>query len=215
MNKITLILLLAMGIASCTGEKKADQTLSEVSKQDVVIENILSRRSIRSYQPEQVKQEQLDLIMKCAINAPSAMNKQSWQVKIVQNQDLLKRMNQGFVEHTIKQNPDQDLSSFQDPKFSIYHNAPTVIFVAREKGNVMSEMDCGLLVQNILLSAEAMDIGTCVLGGLPRYLLEDEALLAELDLPETHELSIAIAIGYKNERPDAKPRDPGKVSYIR
>lgn len=215
MNKITLILLLAMGIASCTGEKKADQTLSEVSKQDVVIENILSRRSIRSYQPEQVKQEQLDLIMKCAINAPSAMNKQSWQVKVVQNQDLLKRMNQGFVEHTIKQNPDQDLSSFQDPKFSIYHNAPTVIFVAREKGNVMSEMDCGLLVQNILLSAEAMDVGTCVLGGLPRYLLEDEALLAELDLPETHELSIAIAIGYKNERPDAKPRDPGKVSYIR
>ena len=215
MKKITLILLLAIGMVNCRGDKKGDQTSSNLNKEEVVIENILSRRSIRSYKPEQLKQEQLDVIMKCAINAPSAMNKQSWEVRVVQNQELLKSMNQGFVESSIKKNPDQDFSSFQDPKFSIYHNAPTVIFVARDKTNPMSEIDCGLLVQNILLSAQGMDIGTCVLGGLPRYLLEDEALLVQLELPETHELSIAIAIGYKNERPDAKPRDPGKVSYIR
>ncbi|NLZ73226.1 MAG: nitroreductase family protein [Bacteroidales bacterium] len=215
MKKITLILLLTVGIMSCTGGTKTEQTPSDVNKEEAVIENILSRRSVRSYLPDQLKQEQLDVIMKCAINAPSAMNKQSWQVRVVQNQDLLKSMNKGFVESSIKKNPDKDFSSFEDPKFSIYHNAPTVIFVARDKNNAMSEMDCGLLVQNILLSAEAMDIGTCVLGGLPRYLVEDEALLAQLELPDTHELSIAIAMGYKNERPAAKPRDPGKVSYIR
>ncbi len=215
MKKIILILFVAIGLASCSGGQKSDQSTSEVNKEQIVIDNILSRRSIRAYKPEQIKQEQMDVIMNCAINAPSAMNKQSWQVKVVQNKDLLQQMNNGFVAHSKKSNPEKDLSSMDNPDYSIYYNAPTVIFVAREKGNLMSEMDCGLLVQNILLSAEAMDIGTCVLGGLPRYLLEDEALLSQLELPETHELSIAIAMGYKNQRPEAKPRDPGKVSYIK
>lgn len=215
MKKIILILLVVVGLTSCAGGQKNEQPVPEVNKEQVVIDNILSRRSIRSYKPEQINQEQMDVIMNCAINAPSAMNKQSWVVKVVQNRDLLQQMNKGFVEHSKKSNPEKDLTAMDKDDYSIYYNAPTVIFVAREKGNLMSEMDCGLLVQNILLSAEAMDIGTCVLGGFPRYLLEDAALLSTLELPETHELSIAIAMGYKNQWPDAKPRDPSKVSYIK
>ncbi|MDD4054186.1 MAG: nitroreductase [Bacteroides sp.] len=214
MRNVILFLLLIIGLSSCS-ESKTKQSMDNVSKEEIVIENILNRRSVRSYKEKQVTQEHLDKIMRCAINAPSAMNKQSWQVRVVQNQELLKRMNQGFIAYSKKNNPEKDFSSFLEPDFSIYHNAPTVIFIARTKDNSMSEIDCGLFVQNILLSAESMDIGTCVLGGLPRYLVEDKELVSLLDFPDTHELTIAVAMGYKNEYPEAKPRDIEKVQYIK
>ena len=48
------------------------------------------------------------MILKAGIQAPSAMNKQSWQVRVVQNQELLKRMNQGFIAYSKKNNPEKD-----------------------------------------------------------------------------------------------------------
>ena len=43
-----------------------------------VLQNILTRRSTRKFKEEQIKEEELDLILKAGIYAPSAMNKQSW-----------------------------------------------------------------------------------------------------------------------------------------
>jgi nitroreductase len=64
--------------------------------------------------------------------------------------------------------------------------------------------------------AEAMDLGTVVLGnmgGIPGH-PQAKDIMAALDLPESHEIIYAIALGYKDEAPDARPRDAGKVKYI-
>lgn len=138
----------------------------------------------------------MDTIMLCAINAPSARNLQSWEVRVIQSADVL-----GQIRAI-------------NPNFA--YGAPTVIVVAGDKNNPFSNVDCGLLTQNILLMAEAMDLGTVVLGrmsGIPEN-PQAKGIMEKLDFPGTHEVLFAIALGYKNERPDAKPRDPNKVRYI-
>ncbi|MCD7937848.1 MAG: nitroreductase [Tannerellaceae bacterium] len=194
MKKIVLLVVVLVGLAACCPQQ--ENTPAEVNKQEVVIENIMSRRSVRDYTDQQVTKAELQTLMECAINAPSAVNRQPWQVRVVQNQDVLNKI-RAVNERTI-------------------YNAPTVIFIAHEKENRWSAFDCGLLTENILLAAESMDLGTCVVGSVTSvlYASEGKEILEALNLPEDYEVIVGICLGHKNQYPEAKPRDAAKVTYI-
>ena len=66
-----------MVAASCAQTEKKQVTENQV------IETIMARRSIRKYKPEAVSRETMAQILDCGINAPSGMNKQSWEVRVV------------------------------------------------------------------------------------------------------------------------------------
>lgn len=216
MKKLILAMVACSMLLACEQPKKegGETTMKEGN---AVVETILSRRSIRSYKTEQIKQEQLDTIMQCAINAPSALNKQSWEVRVIQNADLLSRINNSFVEKAKGKTLQGSAARAQEPGFSVYHGSPTLIIVGKDKSNPYSAVDCGLLAQNILLSAESMDIGTCVIGNMASILNAPDSkdFLKEINMPDTHDVVFGIAIGYKDESPDAKPREEGKVQYIK
>lgn len=217
MKKLLLLFVGALFFISCQEAKKETMTTTAPEHKNEVVEAIKNRRSIRSYKPEQIDQAQLDTIIDCGINAPSALNKQTWEVRVIQNADLLKRINDSFVEKAKGKDLKGSASRSQEPGFSVFHGAPTLIIVGREKNNSTSFVDCGLLAQNILLSAESMNIGTCTIGNMASILNDPDAkeFLKEINMPDTHEVAFGIAIGYKNESPEAKPRDASKVEYIK
>ncbi len=196
MKKVMLATFAALCFMGCDSQQNKSNHVMEVSKEEVVVENILARRSVRNYTDGQVTREQLETLMKCAINAPSAMNKQPWEIRVVQDQEILGKI-RAINERTI-------------------YNAPTVIFVAYDKENQFSQFDCGLLTENIVLAAEAMDLGTVVVGSIVLALNDPagEEIVQSLDLPENYEVIVGICLGPKNERPDAKPRDTEKVKYM-
>lgn len=209
-----LPLLLAVLVTSCETKK---QEKMEVNKKDVVVENIMNRRSIRSYKPEQIKDDELKQIIECGINAPSGLNKQSWELRVIQNPEFITEMNNGFVKYASGQQMEGSASRSQQPGFSVFHGAPTVILVASDE-SLYSPVDCGLLGENILLSAEAMNIGTCVVGGVTEYFNTPEAkenIVPKFKLSEGFKPLYCIVMGYKNESPKAKPRDASKVQYIK
>ncbi|NDW10035.1 nitroreductase [Dysgonomonas sp. 520] len=206
MKRIILLATVGLMLFSCEKANKGVDPAKEASQGNAVVESIMNRRSIRSYKPEQIKQEQLDTIMQCAINAPSARNLQAWEVRVIQNPDLLKRINDRFVEKTKAKEGS-----------NVFHNSPTLIIVGKDKENPYSPVDCGLLAQNILLSAESMGIGTCVVGYVA-VVFNDEVgkeFLKEIKMPDNFDVAFGISIGYKNESPEAKPRDANKVQYIK
>ena len=61
-----------------------------------IIKNILSRQTIREYTAEQVPDELLNIILDWAIRAPSGRNSQPCHLRIVQDRELLDRMNTDF-----------------------------------------------------------------------------------------------------------------------
>lgn len=218
MKKISGIIVIALlFILVACGESEKAKEVSMESKKNAVVEAIMNRRSIRAYKPEQVDQAQLDTIIQCGINAPSALNKQSWEVRVIQNADLLAAINNRFVENAKGKTLQGSAAKAQEPGFSVFHGAPTLIIVARDKSNSYSAVDCGLFAQNILLSAQSMNIGTCVIGNMASILNDpgSKEFLEAMQMPDSYEVVFGIAIGYKNESPEAKPRDIAKVQYVK
>ena len=62
------------------------------STSDIVNNTILNRRSIRNIKIKRCPKEILDVIIKSGINAPSAINKQPWEIRVVSKPELLKRL---------------------------------------------------------------------------------------------------------------------------
>ena len=183
-------------LPACTCDNKS--CTEPKSTSEVVMGNIMNRRSIRDYKPEQVAQDTLDLIIQAAINAPSARNLQPWEVRIIKDENILNKM------RAINE--------------KAFFNANTLIVVAYDTTNFYASFDCGLLTQNILLSAESFGLGTCVIGNVARLLNADtpeaKEIFNTLEFSEGYEVIVGISLGYKNQFPEAKPRDANKVRVI-
>ena len=201
-------------LCSCTsqGSRQKEVVADSVSVSQVnpVVETIMSRRSIRKYKPEAVEREKMQTIVECGINAPNGMNKQSWEVRVVDNPEFIN----GLTEIFKKENP----KAAERPGFkNMFNNAPTVVFIANDPAYDMSQIDCGLLGENMILSAWSMGIGSCCLGGPVRFMKSPAAAeyMKKLGFSEGYELLYAIAFGYPDEMPAAKPREVSKVKFVR
>lgn len=170
-----------------------------------VVENIMSRRSIRKYKEQAVPRDVLKEIMLCGINAPNGQNKQSWEVRVVDNSAL-----QGEIKEAMA-------AVGGERAAGCFYNAPVWVFIARDKSYDFSTIDCGLLSENIMLAANSMGVGSVCLGSPVRFILESpqrDAVLSKLGFSEGYELCICISLGYPDEAPAAKPRDINKVKFI-
>ena len=71
--------------ASCVSNQAPDMN-------NPVIDNIMARRSIRQYSQEPVDREVMTKILECGINAPNGQNRQSWEVRVVDNPELMQEI---------------------------------------------------------------------------------------------------------------------------
>lgn len=212
--KQAALALLFVPFMSCGGgAQKSTDSANEQSQtnKNQTIETIMSRRSIRQYKPQAVGRDTMQTIVKCGINAPNGMNKQSWAIRVVDNPEYIN----GITEVFKKKNQDRIAN---DPNFkNMFRNAPTVVFIANDPSYELSQIDCGLLGENMILAAQSMGIGSCCLGSPIRFMLtEPEAAeyVKRLELPEGYNLLYCIAFGHPDESPKAKPRDTSKIKFI-
>ena len=209
MKKLLFCALAAM-VVGCVNIDETTNVTVEKAKDKMVMENIMTRRSIRNYKPEVVDREQMAKVVECGIYAPNAMNKQTWAVRVVDAPDFIN----GVTEIALKQMP----KIGEQPNFkNFFRNAPTVAFIACPKESYSGEFDCGLLSENMMLSAWSMGIGSCCLGSVIPVMNSDAAkpYLERLNLPEGYHLQVAIAFGYpEGEIPEAPQRDASKAYYV-
>ena len=203
-HKIFFAAICMAAAVSCN--PKTDNNQPEMKTDNPVIENIMARRSIRKYKADPVDRETMNKILECGINAPNGMNKQSWEVRVVDNpavmEEIISLMSDG--------NPEVDPGMVK----GCFRGAPTMIFIANDPSYDCSPIDCGLLSENIMLSGWSLGVGSVCLGSPVRFLLNAPAALGRLGFSEGYKPIICIGMGYPDEMPEAKPRDPGKVKYI-
>ena len=202
-------LLLSLLSVGCSPSHQPAEEANQLDKSAVVMENMLSRRSIRKYKPQAVNRDTMHTILNCGIQAPNGMNKQSWAIRVVDNPEII----DGLTELYVQQNP----KAKSKPGFvNIFNGSHTVAFIAHDTTYDLSQVDCGLLGENMMLSAWSMGIGSCCLGGPVRFMNSEPAAeyLKRLDFPEGYELLYAIAFGYPDEAPAAKPRSTEKFRYV-
>lgn len=212
---ISALCLVGM-MAGCgsTGAQQSGETATvataAVDTGKIVVENIMARRSVRQYKEWPVGRDTVQVLLECGINAPNGMNKQPWAVRVVDSKEYIDGITAVFKEV----NP----RVAGEPGFkNMFRNAPTVIFVAADPAASSSQIDCGLLGENIMLAARAMGLGTCCLGSSAAFLQNNPRAaeyLEKLDLPKGYKLLYCIAVGYPDESPAAKERDASRVKFI-
>lgn len=192
MKKILYSLTVLLALSSCAGSPES----SSVSPADTVDGIIMSRRSIRQYTDQEIPRETLQAIADAGINAPNGQGRQAYEVRIVKNPQV-----------------GSEGQQFRN----LFKGAPYVVFIANDTSYDMSQVDCGLLGENIILAAWARGIGSCCLAQPIRLIKgtpECEPFLKGLDFSEGYELLYCIALGYPAEEPAAKARKAEKVRVI-
>ena len=181
-----------------------------------ILDVIKNRRSIRAYTNQQISEEQLNAILEAAMWAPSAHNTQPWHFTVIQNQDVLNVINE-HCKAQMSQSPVEWVAKMGQSPMNIFYNAPTVIIVSGKQFEFFNPLvDCSAAIQNMLLAAEGMGLGSCWIG-LTRFFFSDKDKVQDLlKLPEGYEPFYSVCIGHKKVQPDHGPkRKEGLVAYIR
>lgn len=206
--KISLILLGALLLAgACRPSSQGGADAVEPGT-NAVIETIMSRRSIRQYTGVPVGRDTMDIVLRCGIHAPNGQNKQSWAVRVVDSPAWL----HGLAEAIAGEGMSAD-----DVLQRGFRGAPTVAFIAKDTSYPFSETDCGLLTENMLLSAWSMGVGSICLGGVAYQIKNTPAAqpyLDRLQFGDGFELVLCVGFGYPAEQPEARPRDDSKYRFI-
>ena len=118
-----------------------------------VLEALFTRRSIRKFTDQPVSDEDLTLVLKAAMCAPSAHNKQPWHFVVVRD----KAQRAGIAE--------------RHPYAKMAAEAPVVIVVcanpAEAKAPEYWQQDCAAALENILIAARGLNLGTVWCGMYP------------------------------------------------
>ena len=204
MKKILFLLIMTsitlMGCAPSAPQEKTE---------NAVIEAIMARRSIRQYHATPISRDTLMQIMTCGINAANGQNKQSWEVRIVDNPATMAQIQELMAAGNAELDPAMVKGCMR--------GAPVMVFIAHDLNYDFSAYDCGLLAGNILLSAQSLGVGSIVLGSPVRFIndaVNSAEILHILGYSENYELCLCVGLGYAAEAPDAKPRDINKVQFV-
>ena len=179
--------------------------LSNPDKMDnAVIQALKTRRSVRSYKPEQITDDELKTVLEAGTWAPTAMGFQDPWIVAVQNPELLKkisRMNAAVWGRDM------------DP----FYGAPTFVLVFASDPEKWKNgvPDGSLVLGNMMLAAHAIGLGSCWINREREMFATEEGkdLMKELGLPEGLIGVGALALGYP-AAPAREPK-PRKENYYR
>lgn len=165
------------------------------------MEVLLNRRSIRKYKAEQIKEEELDAVLKAGTFGPTGMGTQAVQLVAVTNPDMVKKLS--------KMNGDV-MNATTDP----FYGAPCVIVVFADSSKATYIENGSCVLTNLLNAAYANGLGSCWIHRAYQMFESDEgkALKKEWGVPESYVGVGNCILGYMDgDLPVAKER---KENYI-
>ncbi len=171
-----------------------------------VIDCINGRRSIRSYLDKPVEKEKVEKILQAGAMAPSAMDGQPWRFAVITDRAKIRELS-GIVKKNMGA-LGMGLKAAEFVKIKedvIFYDAPLVIIVCAKKAK-WSGIDCGLAIENMLLAAYDMGLGSCCIG-FACSLNNDPETLKELGVPKGHEIVLPVIFGYPKKWPKPKKRE--------
>ncbi len=174
------------------------------------IENIITRRSIRSYDKNRkVEKEKLDKILEAGTYAACGMGAQSPLIVVVQDdktREKLRKMNLKAMGKT----GNEDIDPF--------YGAPTIVIVLADKSIMTYKEDGSLVIGNMMIAAHSLEIDSCWIHRAYEEFESDEGkeLLKMWGIDEDKYVGVGHCIlGYRDgEYPNPKSRKQDYIRYV-
>ena len=172
-----------------------------------VVDSILSRRSIRKFRKEPVGRDLIDMILKCAIAAPTGHNMQSWRFTVLTEEADILRLKEAAAQ-TAKENH-VVMYGFENPA--------VLILVSNDIRNPDGCQDASCAAQNMMLAAHSFGLGSVWLNVL--MTLRDKepvkSVLDEFGIPSNHVVWASVALGWPVADGVRIQRKPDVIHFLR
>jgi len=153
-----------------------------------LVDVLLSRRSVRRYEKKTVPEEALKTILEAGRQAPSASNVQPWHFIVLTDDKIKEQLSHGRWNTFIKD------------------SAVTIVgcgYIGNDYGRKWSTVDTTIALQNMVIAAWAVGIGSCWIGDF-----KEEEVKELLRIPEDQKVVALISFGYPAEQPGSKQKKP-------
>lgn len=188
---------------------------------------ILTRRSTRKYTSEVPAKDTIERILEAGRYAPSGGNNQTTHFLVITDPEILSEMaglvRNAFAGMEIRENTyaslKNSINASKRGNYVFHYNAPVLIVTANKKGygNAMADSTCAL--ENMMIAANAMDLGSCWINQL-HWLDDDETVrgyLMRLGLADDETVTGSLALGFPasgGPLRDPLPRTGNPVTWI-
>ena len=195
-----------------------------------VYDAIVTRRSTRAFKEDPVCEELLEKVVEAGRMAPSGSNSQKSHFIVITNKELLNKLaamvKDTFASMELKEGMYSSLAgtiaSAKAGRLYFHYNAPCLIVMANDKDYGNNMADCACALENMMIMANELDLGTCWINQL-RWLNEDDKIIElfrELGMKENERIYGSLAVGYpatEDGLPNRKPlpRTGNEVTWIK
>ena len=168
------------------------------------IKTINSRRSVRAYKDNLIPKEDIKLIVEAGQNAPNSFGRQDFSFFVISNMDVINKL--------------ATITSRYMGGTYLNHNffgSKQIILVAASRNNPARFSDCGCAMENMMLAAWSLGIGSVWINQFFSIRDEEDVVtyFKELGISPDKVVCAICALGYPNEEPEPKTIN-SKVVYI-
>lgn len=167
-----------------------------------VMDAIYNRHAVRNYLAKKVDAAIIDTLLDAAIHAPTALHEEARAFVIIQDKTILNRLSQtakalALIESQKNTSEQRHhiLDVVNQKEFNVFYNASTLIVIYSTFDGPFVNADCWLAAENIMLSALAYGLASCVIGFAISALNSPE-WKAELEIPEKMTAVAPIIVGW-------------------
>ena len=168
------------------------------------IKNLIERRSCRKYSTTQIKEEELNSVLKAGEYAPTGMGRQSPIILVLQNKEKIEKLSKLNAKI---------MGTDKDP----FYGAPTVLIVLADKNIGTYKEDGSLVLGNLMNAAYSLGLGSCWIHRAKEEFETEEGkeLLKEWNIPENYVGIGHCILGYPEEKSEAKQRKEDYIRFIK
>lgn len=204
-----------------TPHSATSRPLRVISRSNNTFSLIQRRRSIRCFLETEIDPVLLNQVIEAGLWAPSGKNIQNWRFFVLtksRREQFLALSQQAWlkIRASLQKRLKPSLYQFTERYFFTLGNAPAVVLAYAEcpgVNNPQSELgNVYMAVQNIILAAESVGLGSCVMGSFLEIEAEINSFLG--DRANGLKLVCGITLGYPSHSPPAADRRSGRICFI-
>lgn len=177
------------------------------------LHTIAQRYSCRAYDGRLPEKEKLEALAMAAIQSPSGMNRQPWQVIVITNKSLIEEMDAEGM-HILSEAEDKTTyERFMSRGGTLYYNSPCMFLILKQPG---TDLDTGIVGENIALAATSLGLGSviCGMAAIPFSGSKGSVFKQKIGFPDGWEFGIAVLVGYAKSAGTPHEPDISKIRYV-
>ena len=177
------------------------------------LKTIAQRYSCRAYDGKAIKKDKLGAIALAAVQSPSAMNRQPWQINIITDKNFIDEMDADGMKILSEAEDKSAYERFMNRGGKLYYNAPCMFLILKKPG---TDCDIGIVSENISLAASSLGLGNviCGMAAIPFNGAKGELFKQRAGFSEDWEFGMAVLVGYAEKSGTPHEPDMSKIKFI-